>query len=950
MEYYVPYFTEDKRVKVEQAFLNQVLLPQISNTQSDIYKFFKSGDYLELENLKNKNITNKIICLNPKFECDFESYARHAKTKERDKHVEFMEKIKPEQLAALYPYARFYVVDTKHKKVDVIKKNAIPISFGKSFDLDFFQKNLNTTSRGEGAGLLSITSNRVYDITGDYDPIALNASFFFSSYEVFINKPAIEKSSLRGVSYDSNLQGGATFSGFFNKVNNVTYKELVARRNEFKLLLEYGWTYDPNVSDDILSSEDKRLIDEFERVYYRLSPKEHKINFNPDGSFILNVEYVPAPLEKIELTSDFKDGMIPFLVKSDEYSKRIVKIKDKIKLIKDNNKKLKAAKDTGLQSTIDNNNKLIKKLQEDLQNLSNQKSAFYAKEFLKIAKKYGAIVNYDTKIEKKEKQYNINFTLSAKNPLGDKAISKTFKTTYSVDKFSNIIPQALVTAGEANDEEFTTLLQTSERPAEIILNSVLKQQSSSGSFLFFKDIVRLAFLFSENSESFPDNDEMPYYIFGNIAYPLPNGRKFWCNIGDIAIEQQIFVNMVAKFFNIYPSATPKIFINFFTQKVIPEICVNRQNKVAFPRMASPFFPFNSSKYELDTKTNDNILKGLFSGDEKQFENFCTSYFKESDFESSTGCFFLGQANNLFYENSKIFISSKIKAFSENFFRSDDQLRKIGIGKLVLGSSNGLLKSMNFSSNSDDALTNLSYTLSQLKPEVADDIISTNFQYTVNAELFGNRIFDFSNLIYIPSYTLGKTTPALPDRDLTSEEIKKLREQARSNDFEIGGLYTVSNVTDTLQLSAGTYTKSIAASCIVRDSSLILNRLKKLEGTDEGKIIFPSTSLDVSLLYYIVTNIRNVKNILQDKLRKERKEREEADRRSASMSLGLEPGDPQAASNAKKLLKGPKGGVDVEAVVSKVDTDLGLSPEEKAIKIADLKSQGFSDKDIEQLGL
>ena len=44
-------------------------------------------------------------------------------------------------------------------------------------------------------------------------------------------------------------------------------------------------------------------------------------------------------------------------------------------------------------------------------------------------------------------------------------------------------------------------------------------------------------------------------------------------------------------------------------------------------------------------------------------------------------------------------------------------------------------------------------------------------------MFG-RIYEFSNLTYVPSYTLMCLTPA---------DIQRLREQNRSNDFEIGGL-------------------------------------------------------------------------------------------------------------------------------------------------------------------
>lgn len=868
MEFYTPIFTNDKRVTIQQSFLNQVLLPQISDYKSDISKFFNSEALTELEQTKIKTLSNKIISLSPKFNCRFESEARHSKTKDRDKHVEFMENIKPDQLAVLYPYARFYVIDTRHKSIDMIKKNAVPISFGKAFDTDFFLDNKNKiSSRGEGAGLISIGANRIYDITGDFDPITLNASFFFSSYNVFVNKPAIEKSQISGLSYKGNLQRGPNWAGFFNKVEDITYKELVKRRKEFKLLLEYGWTYNEGVSDDILSREEKSLIDKFEKVYYRLSPKDHKINFNPDGSFTLDVEYVPAPLEKIEITTDFKDGMLSFIKKSDEFSKKITKIVEDINRAKTQLGNLPKTKTN--ERTRNNLRNRIKFLQKKLKTLQDAKSAFFSKEFLKLAKSYGCVVNYKSKVSKKDQQYNIDFELSIPGtpPAG---VKKTFRKSYSVSEYYQNIVDYIKQSDELTGEDTLEELQLNEeitglKVSETLLDSMLKEQNTSGSFLFFKDILRLVFLFSTKSQSFTEGEELPHYVLGNIAYPLPGGRKFWCNVGDLIIDQKLFLNFLEKFFRVYPNGSPKKFINFFTQKVIPQISVNRRNKVAFPRLSSPMFAFDASKFDLDAKKNIKIYTDLSNGNEKVFEKFCADYFDESKFSSSTGCFFLGQTNNLFYENSKIFISSKISAFKENFYKNDKILKDLGIGKLILGKSNGLLKTLRFSSNSDDAITNLSYTLSQLKPGIADEIASTNYQYSLNAELFGNRIFDFSNLIYIPSDALGKTPPKIPKEKLTPKKIKKLREEARTNDFEIGGLYTVSNVTDNLNLAAGVYTKSIVASCLLRDSALVLNQLNEVEKGPNKNIIVPSTSLKPDILSYTSNNSIAILGALDKKL-------------------------------------------------------------------------------------
>jgi hypothetical protein len=174
IEYFKPKLTTD--LDSDQAFLNQVIVPKISNNNHPLSQFFKRDqESLDIEIERSNLADNRIIPLNANYGCDFESYMRNSKLKERKEHVKFMQSIKTEQLAALSPYAQFYVVDAKNLKKSTFKKSAIPISFGKAFDLDFFLKNRKSTSRGEGAGLISISADRVYNITGDYDPITLRA-------------------------------------------------------------------------------------------------------------------------------------------------------------------------------------------------------------------------------------------------------------------------------------------------------------------------------------------------------------------------------------------------------------------------------------------------------------------------------------------------------------------------------------------------------------------------------------------------------------------------------------------------------------------------------------------------------------------------------------------------------------------------------------------------------
>ena len=885
MEIYLPYYTDDKDLNNEQLFLNQVFLPQLSNNNSDLYTFFKSDKAVKEELRRDKAFSGKFISLSPEHGCDFESFMRFSKTKDRKKHIEFMENIEPHQLAALYPFARFYFIPEGGKSSKDVKANAIPIVFDKAFDLDQFMSTRKTTSRGEAAGLLSINVNRQYDVTGDFDPIAFSARFFFSSYDVFINKPAIEKGELFGVSYKSTLSGFGTRTGFFNQIKNgnVTYKELIRRPTGqkgpdgktaaplFTLLLEYGWTYSESLSDDILSRKEKEIIDNFEKTYYKLSPKEHKINFNPDGSFNLDVEYIPTFLENVDRATNFKqyiydftgdcktkDGKSPV-----EQYDQVKNLKKMIQQLKEENNKKGAKKEK-----IEENIKDIKRLQDIIKKEQEKYSGLFASQFLALARCFGLINSYElkTKVEensKKPKKYELSLTVK-----NDKLGKKEFKRTYSSKRLAMLLSGLL---SESQQKELFKKEEDFDANGKIVsqIIDLMAPKELSADFMFVKDIFRLIYYIAGDNKQKENGTKVPYpyHILGNIAFPTQSGRKFWCNVGDLAIERKKLLSQIQKFVKIYPNGTPRQFIVYFLHKIIPAVVVNKKQRLSFPSIATPFFHFDAAKFksaESAAGTKGRLFRG--TSPEKVLNEFSKNYFNDADIGSSEGCFFVGQTSSLFYENSKLFISDKIKAFQENFFKDDKQLRDVGIGKLIVGSSKGLVKNLSFSSNSDDTITNLSYALGGLKIGVPDDLITTNFQYTVAAELFGNRIFDFSNLVYIPSWTFGRAVdiPRLSgNKKPTTKQMEELRKASQSNDFEIGGLYTVNSITDTLQLVNGSYTKTLNGSCILRDSTISAQKLAQFEKGSEG-VLTPVKNENVPLVDFIVNNL----DLIRARLKKE----------------------------------------------------------------------------------
>ena len=94
-------------------------------------------------------------------------------------------------------------------------------------------------------------------------------------------------------------------------------------------------------------------------------------------------------------------------------------------------------------------------------------------------------------------------------------------------------------------------------------------------------------------------------------------------------------------------------------------------------------------------------------------------------------------------------------------------------------------------------------------------------------------------------------------------MEELRKASQSNDFEIGGLYTVNSITDTLQLVNGSYTKTLNGSCILRDSTISAQKLAQFEKGSEG-VFTPVKNENVPLVDFIVNNL----DLIRARLKKE----------------------------------------------------------------------------------
>jgi len=899
--------TVDQDNLLDQAFLIQSILPNIANSKNNnkIYKFFK--EYHKEQLLKSFEMNKRTISLNTSYGCDFESEIRFASIDDRTKHIKLMQNLTTVQKSALAPYVRLYLVPNPYTKTALdFKRNAIPLAFGKSFDLDFYlnkkrqgtfsqrlentavnsfdNTKISSTSRGELAAIQSMTVGRVYNQTNVFDPINIDMTFYFSSFDVFAHKPAIEASS-GFETYLNRLSQGGGLSSFYSDLRDLRYTELITLQNkDFKLVVEYGWNVDDSVSEQVFSFLDKQRIKKFEKTFYLLNPQDHRINFSDDGSFTMSVKYVPSTVDSIFKSTDIKTG----LLLNEEVFKKVKgaaseNIQEKVKKIKklnslryeDATKELKRLKD-------------ISKLKEELSSL---KAVNYVNLFERFCRESDIIYRAAVETEVVDSKYVFRTTL-AKNftkssnvnerpvPIGREASDfSLYNVNQIIDKIKTLRKKNKLETEDLSEEErlkdidflgFTKVGLTRITPEirqdprykdrfdklsrDIVKDVLINFQNRKFiSFMLFRDVLNVIIELAKVSGP---KDEIPYFVLGNFAMPLPNGKKYWCNVGDIPIELRTLKGNMKSFFNKRPKASFKDFLYYFLHDVFPSIVVQKGQKAALPTMSFPFFHFNQKKWDGNSKDKKNYFD-LIDGKKESLTKFGKEYFNDSDFDGSIGCLFVGQSPRLSFENSSFFVGKNVKIASDAFLKNDEELLKVGIGKMLVGSSRGLVKRLSFNSSGDQYINNLNYELNKQKPGIGPVLISSAYQYTVSATLYGNRIYEFSNLIYIPAASLGYSPQSAEDA------LKRVGFE----DFEIGGIYSINNITDQVDLKAGTYTKNISASTIRRESQLVGKALREVKKSNDKEVLFPSNGIDYTLPDYLYDNSEKIDKLFKVKIKK-----------------------------------------------------------------------------------
>ena len=292
-----------------QGFLTDMILAQIrSNTKpfNDLNKIIYGYDF-------SKKTQNKLFFLHPDDKAKLlkEDIAKATKTgggfagwasRYKDeyimrRYVNFLNNMTTAQQAALVPYIRLYAKVFKGKKFLRTRE----IVFNKDYKIPNSNPvGLYDNSGTGNAGITSLAVNRDFQYYGIANRFTVEMNFFFDSFETFAN--GMQKDTLLGAGIDAianrdpeGLLGQDQGSGYISLIKKGSKRDRDGEPLREYLILEYGYRFPNDISQEIVSNEDRIIFESQEKKELRIGCYKHDFKFSETGEVNLAVSYYGVP-------------------------------------------------------------------------------------------------------------------------------------------------------------------------------------------------------------------------------------------------------------------------------------------------------------------------------------------------------------------------------------------------------------------------------------------------------------------------------------------------------------------------------------------------------------------------------------------------------------------------------------------------------------------------------
>jgi hypothetical protein len=391
----------------------------------------------EIQNARKRSPNDKSIFLNPKYYDAVEKNAAiSTKALENEKELKdyysFMINAKPEDLATMVPFVNLKLA---FKEPNEKTYTEVEVPFIKNLSTEVASILSDPLSRGQGAGIKSISAEKSFPGLGLTLNVNLNISYFFSSLSM-ITKTITNQ--------------------FLPEEQNFSYAKLISflPRKKQRLILEYGYGNSNSVKmQNILKAERKRIV----LVY-----KSHKINIQEDGTVLVDASYlaeseaqlfqkndVSVPslnfAKRLETKDSTRDSLLQsFESKNEEYFKKQKQIQDfaeeavELQQIGGNKKKLDS-----INKQKDTLKKEVESISKDLTVIKSRLTPLFKQMFIEEIIRRRQMFSLSFETTKASDKYTIKTILKLQRSLTELQTLKEFISSKSLSEFKDIKTDSL---------------------------------------------------------------------------------------------------------------------------------------------------------------------------------------------------------------------------------------------------------------------------------------------------------------------------------------------------------------------------------------------------------------------------------------------------------------------------------------------------------------------------
>ena len=541
------------------------------------------------------------------------------------KYVNFLNDMKPYQIAAMQPYIRMYVKvgesEDKLFKKEIIFRTYTELESGYSTETGGKVFNKQRDLNGGYAGIKSLRVERHFQKFGVTNKYTINMSFYFRDMLTFARGAplnAIDSLNSFGNKSPFGMDMGSDYVYLIKRLAKENTKEF--------LFLEYGWKFPDNVSSNIIDKETKQIFEEQEKKELRLICYQHNLGFSQTGELSLDVTYTAEPIASMRLRNE-KRTNDAFTIKNDNLITEIFA-------------------DKGKKQNITKLSKELSKHYKDLSELTKEKEEIAqtgcAKnpthpDLQKTGKKKEQLDKISVEIERKKRTLLmyiqhafLRYFISRKQlffaymyafppndtssphsnqliihpydhpeeqvvlPRGGKQFFKIFEelkekveSTRRLSRITNEDKQQI-----SEDPKFGPGIEgilkkdLFDLQSALLFSHISEQYEGTkegagfgltyGNFSFFpiKALISAIYEFADSSSSQTGGQseikQMPLVCLGNVMH-TSLGKEYWANIGDVLVEVGVFQRWIYNEFirNSIASPTMDQFMEAVIKKLVP---------------------------------------------------------------------------------------------------------------------------------------------------------------------------------------------------------------------------------------------------------------------------------------------------------------------------------------------------------------------------------------------